>query len=201
MASTKTYVKTLLPANSKPDGSIPLKRVSTGHLEYNRMRRLVLASGILRRAGGILLVRCRYDGEPEPLWTLPGGRQEVGETLSAALRREFREEASLGVDVGELAYVSESIDLYGQLQVVNCTFWVREQEPALQPRPQDRKVVEARFVPASEAPALLRADVLRIPVAAALRGDPHPRHFSFDPQDITVPFFSAQRRRQADEVR
>ena len=164
------------------------------------MHRLVLASGILRRAGAVLLVRCRYEGEPQPLWTLPGGRQDLGETLCAAVRREFREEASLEVDVGELAYVSESIDPARQLQVVNCTFWVRERQPALQPRSHDSKVVEARFVPASEAPALLRADVLRIPVAAALGGGAYPRHFSFEPQDIVVPFFSGQRRRRADEV-
>ncbi len=163
------------------------------------MNRLVLASGILRRKGDVLLVRCRYDGEPEPLWTLPGGRQEVGETLSAAVRREFREEASLDVDVGELAYVSESIDPHGQLQVVNCTFWALERQPTAQPQPHDSKVVEARFVPASEAPALLRADVLRIPVAAALGGGAYPRHFSFEPQDIVVPFFS-RRQPQADEV-
>ncbi len=125
---------------------------------------------------------------------MPGGRQETGETLTAAIRREFREETSLDVEVAELAYVSESVDLEAGLHVVNCTFWVKERDPAVQPRPQDPKVVEARFVPVESAPALLRADVLRIPVAAALSGLAHPRYFSFDLDAIVVRFFSPRNR-------
>ena len=153
------------------------------------MRRIVLGSGLLRRGDGILLVRCRYDGEPEPLWTLPGGRQEPGETLEATTRREFREETSLDVETCELAYVSESLDPDAGLQVVNCTFWVRESDPDRQPSPQDPKVVAASFVLAADAPALLRADVLRVPVAAALCDAAHARYFSFDQTNIVVPFF------------
>jgi hypothetical protein len=60
---------------------------------------------------------------------------------------------------------------------------------APQPVPRDEKVVEVRFVPAADAPALLAADVLRVPVAAALSGDPHPRYFAFAASDVAVPFF------------
>ena len=157
------------------------------------MRRIVLGSGILRRGDGILLVRCRYDGEPEPLWTLPGGRQEMGETLEETARREFLEEASLEVETRQLAYVSESIDLRGGLHVVNCTFWTHECNGVKPPAPQDPKVVEARFVPIAQAPTLLRADVLRIPVEAALHGRDNPRYYSFSSDAVAVPFFSRSR--------
>ena len=138
----------------------------------------------------MLLVRCRYDGEPEPLWVLPGGRQEDGETIAQAVIREFREETSLAIQIDRLAYVSESIDVRRGLHVVNCTFWVNERDArALSPVPRDKKVVEVRFVRATEAPALLAADVLRVPVAAALSGDPHPSYFAFAASDVAVPFF------------
>ncbi|HEV2037323.1 MAG TPA: NUDIX hydrolase [Candidatus Eremiobacteraceae bacterium] len=159
------------------------------------MTRFVLGSGLLQRRDSVLLVRCHYDAEPERLWTLPGGRQEAGELLVDTVRREFLEEASLAVAVRELAYVSESVDPESDLQVVNCTFWIDEMNPEAQARPADSKVLEARFVPIADAPTLLRADVLRIPVAAALSGAPYPRYFSFSAKDVVVPFFSNRRKR------
>jgi len=149
-----------------------------------------LCTGLLRRGDDVLLVRCRYDGEPQPLWVLHGGRQEDGETIAQAVYREFREETSLAVQIDELAYVSESIDLPRGLHVVNCTFWVSERDArAPKPVPRDEKVVEVRFVPAADVPALLAADVLRVPVTAALSGDPRPRYFAFAASDVAVPFF------------
>lgn len=154
------------------------------------MKTIRLCTGLLRRGHDVLLVRCRYDDEPQPLWVLPGGRQEDGETIAQAVIREFREETSLAIEIEGLAYVSESIDRRRGLHVVNCTFAVSEREPRIaSPVARDKKVVEIRFVPAAEAPALLAADVLRVPVAAALSGDPHPRYFAFAASEVSVPFF------------
>ena len=153
------------------------------------MIRLVLGSGLLRRGGELLLVRCRYAGESEPLWTLPGGRQEAGESIAETVIREFLEETSLHVEVGDLAYVSESIDPATDLHVLNCTFWVVESYPLRTPVPADPKVVAADFVPTTRAPGLLQADVLRIPVAGALAGGQAARYYSFEPKTIEVPFF------------
>lgn len=154
------------------------------------MTTIRLCTGLLRRGDDVLLVRCRYDGEPQPLWVLPGGRQEDGETIAQAVIREFREETSLIIGLDSLSYVSESIDEHRRLHVVNCTFSVRERDarPAT-PVARDPKVVEVRFVPVAEAPGLLAADVLRIPVSAALAGEPHPRYFAFKASDVAVPFF------------
>lgn len=154
------------------------------------MTTINLCSGILRRGRRVLLARCLYPGEPQALWTLPGGRQEPGETKAETVVRELWEEASLRVRPAGLAYLSESLDEAGGLHVMNVTFWLDERDGTVAPAPQDRNVLEVRFVEAREAPGLLRADVLRIPVEAALAGDEHPQYFSFRAQDVKVPFFS-----------
>src|SRR5579863_1804954 len=105
------------------------------------MTRIQLCTGLLRRGNTVLLVRCRYDGEPQPLWVLPGGRQETGETIAHAVVREFREETSLAVTPDSLAYVSESFDEPRRLHVVNYTFVVREADETARVAPRDSKVV------------------------------------------------------------
>jgi ADP-ribose pyrophosphatase YjhB (NUDIX family) len=142
----------------------------------------------LRRADTVLLVQSEYPGEALALWTLPGGRRQPDETIGEAVAREFLEETSLRVRVGQLAYVSESLDEQADLHVVNFTFHVRA-EDNVAPRPADPAVREARFVPVAEAADLLQADVLRIPVSAALSQAGHPGYFSFRSSDISVPFF------------
>ena len=153
------------------------------------MTRIQLCTGLLRRGDTVLLVRCRYEGQAAPLWVLPGGRQEQGETIAQAVVREFSEETGLRIAPESLAYVSESIDDVRKIHVVNCTFYVREGDATASLRPSDPNVTEARFVPIAEAPELLAADVLRIPVAAALSGDAHPRYFAFKAATVSVPFF------------
>jgi 8-oxo-dGTP pyrophosphatase MutT (NUDIX family) len=137
----------------------------------------------------VLLTRSRYEGEAEPAWTLPGGRQEPGETKAETVQREFIEEASLQITVGPLLYFSESLDLARKLHVMNCTFSLDESDLNASPRSRDSKVVTVEFVPIAQAPQLLRADVLRIPVAAALSGDLGKRYFCFREADVVEPFF------------
>lgn len=157
------------------------------------LTKIQLCSGLLIRDGRLLLVRCVYPEQRHPLWVLPGGRQEAGETIEEAVVREFHEETSLNVRATRLAYVSESIDPPSGYHVVNCTFFVEEIGGPAQPRASDPAVVEARFVPAGGAVELLEADVLVIPVGAALRGDLGRGYFSFRPEDVRVPFFNRQR--------
>ena len=56
------------------------------------------------------MVASHYPNHPQPLWNLPGGRQQPGELLAETVVREFFEETRLRVTRGELAYVSESYD-------------------------------------------------------------------------------------------
>jgi ADP-ribose pyrophosphatase YjhB (NUDIX family) len=154
------------------------------------LTKVQLCSGLLIRDCRLLLVRCTYPGQPEPLWVLPGGRQEPAETIEETVVREFGEETSLGIRATGLAYVSESINPTIGYHVVNCTFFVEEIGGPQSPRPRDPAVVDARFVPVDDAPGLLEADVLAIPVSAALRGDLGRRYFAFQADDVKVPFFN-----------
>jgi ADP-ribose pyrophosphatase YjhB (NUDIX family) len=154
------------------------------------LTKIQLCSGLLIRDNQLLLVRCTYPGQPQPLWVLPGGRQETGETIEETVVREFNEETSLRIYPAGLAYVSESIDSGIGYHVVNCTFFVEEIGGPKLPRPQDPAVVDVRFVPVDDAAGLLEADVLAIPVSAALRGDLGRRYFAFRPDDVHVPFFN-----------
>jgi ADP-ribose pyrophosphatase YjhB (NUDIX family) len=58
--------------------------------------------------GRVLLIQ---RGQPpgEGLWTVPGGRLELGETLEQGCAREVREETGLDVEVGALVEVVERI--------------------------------------------------------------------------------------------
>ncbi|MDI6739140.1 MAG: NUDIX domain-containing protein [Candidatus Edwardsbacteria bacterium] len=47
--------------------------------------------------------------EDGPWYALPGGGQQPGETLHAALVRECREEANAAVTIGELLFIREYI--------------------------------------------------------------------------------------------
>ena len=62
------------------------------------VRPIDVAVGILIRPNGDVLLAQRPLGKPYAgYWEFPGGKVEPGETILAALQREFREE--LGIDV------------------------------------------------------------------------------------------------------
>jgi len=54
----------------------------------------------------MLMQHKRYEDGSER-YALPGGGQDAGETLAAALRRECLEEIGASVEVGELLYVAD----------------------------------------------------------------------------------------------
>ena len=71
------------------------------------MPELAVSAAIFRN-GEVLVVR-RAGAPAKGLWTLPGGRVEVGETLVDAVRREVIEETALSIDVLGLAGYREII--------------------------------------------------------------------------------------------
>ncbi|MBV8530574.1 MAG: NUDIX domain-containing protein [Candidatus Eremiobacteraeota bacterium] len=81
-----------------------------------------LATGLAIRDGRVLLVASHYPNHAQPLWNLPGGRQQPGELLAETVVREFLEETGLCVGAGDVAYVSESYD--GAEHFLNVTFLV-----------------------------------------------------------------------------
>lgn len=72
-------------------------------------RPVIGVGAIVWRGDQVLLVR---RGRPprKDEWSLPGGRQEWGETVSEAARREVREETGVEIDVRDVVAVVDLID-------------------------------------------------------------------------------------------
>lgn len=73
--------------------------------------RIVLGVGavVWNERNEVLLVR-RANPPRQNEWSLPGGKVEFGETLTAAVLREIREETGLEIDVVGLLDVAELIE-------------------------------------------------------------------------------------------
>src|SRR5579872_1003425 len=150
------------------------------------MKRIHLCTGILERAGSLLLVASRYRNHPGPLWNLPGGRQEPYELLESALQREFDEEVSLPVEIVNVAYVAESFDRSTETQFTNVAFIVRSNgEPKL--REGDLHAVDFAWVPIASVGERLSADVVRVPLLKYLSGD-RGGYYGFREAGITIEF-------------
>jgi len=71
------------------------------------MRPEVAVGAIVFDAQGRVLLVERGNPPGAGMWTVPGGRVELRETLAQAVAREVREETGLSVEVGTLACVVE----------------------------------------------------------------------------------------------
>lgn len=65
----------------------------------------IRVTGILIENDELLVVKQKLS--EQRTWSLPGGRAEQGETLEQALKREFKEETGLIVEVGKLLYICD----------------------------------------------------------------------------------------------
>ena len=70
---------------------------------------VVAVGAIVWKADRFLLIR---RGQPprQGGWSIPGGRQEAGETVYDAVHREIREEAGIEIDIVGVAAVVDLID-------------------------------------------------------------------------------------------
>lgn len=150
------------------------------------MHRIHLCTGILERDGRILLVASRYRNHAQPLWNLPGGRQEPYELLEDALRREFDEEVSLPIEIERIAYVAESFDPGAETHFTNVAFVVRSSgDPQL--RAGDLHAVDFAWVPRDDVAQRLIAAVVRGPLTGYLGGSDR-TYYGFQNADITIQF-------------
>ena len=72
------------------------------------------------REGKMLLIAHQKDGDI--YWLLPGGGVVFGESLEDALKREFMEELNIGISVGDMTFLSDSIAPSGERHIVNICF-------------------------------------------------------------------------------
>ena len=77
---------------------------------------ILAVGGVVREEGKVLLVK-RANPPSQGQWAIPGGRVELGESLSQAVEREIFEETGLRVRCGELLTHLEVIDRDEQGQI------------------------------------------------------------------------------------
>jgi ADP-ribose pyrophosphatase YjhB (NUDIX family) len=127
---------------------------------------VAVAAVVFDEHGAVLLIeRGRPPGAG--LWTVPGGRLELGEALTAGVAREVREETGLEVEVGALIEIVERVTPAegGVYHYVILDYLARVVGGALGAGSDARA---ARFVPPGELAALPLTEGL-LPVLARAR--------------------------------
>jgi len=75
--------------------------------------RPVIGVGVVVWHGDRVLLVRRGQPPRQGQWSLPGGAQELGETVAAAARREVLEETGVAVEVGEVVAAVDMIERDG----------------------------------------------------------------------------------------
>lgn len=80
--------------------------------------------GILKKNDELLFVK--HIKKEKEYWLLPGGGVDYGETFQSSLRREFKEEVNLDIEVKEMLFISEAIAPDNTRHIVNMYFEVEQ---------------------------------------------------------------------------
>ena len=137
----------------------------------------LLALGILRHEGEIVLVQQDMGGNMLPGWVIPGGMVEAGELITEALVREIKEEAGIRVrSVARLACVCQIDRPCQRAQSLIYIFEIDQWEGTLASgHDPDKEVLAVEQVSLSEAMERLSRNggwsCIQIPLIAFLSGE------------------------------
>lgn len=114
------------------------------------MQHRLSAGAIVECQGKLLLVRHLRPGRYD-FWVAPGGGVQDTEVLSAAARREVREESGLEIESAELVYIEELL----QPEYRHCKFWftgrlLGGRLSVAAPKAKSEHIVEAAWLSRSE---------------------------------------------------
>jgi 8-oxo-dGTP diphosphatase len=140
---------------------------------------LQIASAIVRRGDELLMIR---QGEPghESFWSVPAGRAEPGEFVIETLVRELREETGIELlDPGRLAFLAQVDDRRDGWFATVWTWDVAAWTGELDVGDPDGIVLEAAWMPLSEALPLLEQISWQPLTVRYLRGELEPGSLCF----------------------
>ncbi len=125
------------------------------------MERRITTCGILQNREGKYFVGLRVKGGAiGGLWEFPGGKNRYGESVEETLKREWREELGLSIEVGEEVATTDFVhkdtcfhlvarriaipaEFSFSLSVHAKVAWVTKEEMEKMPfAPSDRKIIE-----------------------------------------------------------
>jgi ADP-ribose pyrophosphatase YjhB (NUDIX family) len=112
----------------------------------------IRVGAICRDNNSLLLVE--HEKEGKRYWLLPGGGLQAGETMEEALRREVAEETSIGVRVGILVCVCESISPDANRHIVHFLYETTRANGTPGPS-EDPRVRSSAFIPIKNLSAII----------------------------------------------
>jgi len=102
------------------------------------LEKIEVAIAVIEKDGRVLLQERPAGGLLAGLWEFPGGKVEPGESVTAALRREIREE--LGVRIGDVRRLTTVRHSYTRFEATLHAFRCRIVDPNFAPGPRRRWV-------------------------------------------------------------
>ena len=135
---------------------------------------VVAVTAAVQNAQGELLLIERTDNG---LWALPGGAQDIGETVAQAARREVREETGIEVEITGLSGIYSdprhviAYDNGEVRQEFSLCFHAQPVGGELRTSSESRK---ARWVPPDSLPGLEIHPSMRLRITHALNREPKP---------------------------